>query len=127
MDRDSETEKKYKEYIQQTKIKYKSTEDEIRINKLGFEAGKDDETLKIRAEWGENSKSFAFNPNGFPYSLAPDCSHQVLWALDEMKVADVDQLIKKSFPNKPFVWWRNCVGNQSIKNLWHVHIIIKMS
>lgn len=62
--------------------------------------------------------------NEYPYDLDETCQHLVLWSkkplTPEMATKYLDKKLKT-----PYVAWMNAKANQSVPDVYHVHVICK--
>jgi hypothetical protein len=61
--------------------------------------------------------------NKYPYDLADDCIHLVLWSKKPLTQEKAINYLEKKLPNKNFVAWCNARENQSVPDVFHIHVI----
>lgn len=125
MTRDTATESAYAT----VKRNYMSVEDSVRITVFGWRRVRDVETGKwiaVRPASGWRRRTLV--PNAFPYSnLKVGEEHWVLWSEVPMNQGDVETYLRSHVPTGLTVrrWWRNPVARQSVRGIWHVHVILE--
>lgn len=68
--------------------------------------------------------------NAFPYNVAHNVIHYVLWLAKEDDVVNKDNILvhlQTRFPNKPFVWFENVPERKSVPSILHYHIFVKQT
>lgn len=124
MSRDAATESAYAA----VKRDYKSVEDSVRITVFGWQRVKESESGKwIAVRPASGWLRRALVPNAFPYSkLGAGEEHWVLWSEVPMNYSAVESYLQRHVPSGLVVrrWWRNPVRRQSVRGIWHVHVIL---
>eukprot|EP01083_Nonionella_stella_P293471 998048_1 len=64
-------------------------------------------------------------PNDFPYNLAENVQHLVLFSFDSTDKYHIERMIEKQYPEQEYLWWRNPTKYQSIPDVWHVQVLVK--
>jgi hypothetical protein len=106
--------KKYSDFIKIKHLGYKSN-----LNKDGYIVSR-----KIKC-----SVSYMFVENEYPYYFNDNenIKHYIIWALKPLEYSEILHVLGKS--NIEFIdwtWFVNTSAKQSIKDLWHCHIFLKM-
>lgn len=119
--RDAATEAAY----QSAKRDYRSVEDSVRITVFHWDRrrGADRRWIAVRPFAGWRRRALV--PNAFPYSgLAAGEEHWVLWSEEPLTATAVDAYLEREAPAwaTGWRWWRNPVGQQSVRGIWHVHV-----
>jgi hypothetical protein len=117
--RDAATEAAY----QAAKRDYRSVEDSVRITVFNWDRqrGVDGRWIAVRPIRGWRRRALV--PNAFPYSsLAAGEEHWVLWSEEPMSAAAVEAYLVREARAVGWRWWRNPVGQQSVRGIWHVHV-----
>lgn len=77
----------------------------------------------------ENSISdikYVLAPNEYPYDVAKDIKHYVLWSITSLTREFIDDILLKTFPYcKDMFWFEQTKEQKSIKEIWHVHVFVK--
>ena len=75
----------------------------------------------------DTNKRYLIKPNNFPYSLSQNISHLLLWINPKATLTnnEIIAIIKNNFQNREIVYFENITENKSIKEIRHIHILIK--
>lgn len=65
-------------------------------------------------------------PNEYPYDLADDCLHLVLWSKKDLPQKAVMKYLHKKLGPRNFVAWTNILKNKSVNQVFHVHVICQV-
>jgi hypothetical protein len=109
-------------------LHFRKYSDYIKIKHLGFSTRIcKDGTLSARKTRG--SLCSLFIENEYPYAFVPEdnIKHYMIWSLTPLGNEDVNHVIRdNNYEHSDYVWFVNDVANQSIKDLWHCHVLIKL-
>ncbi len=124
--RDAATEAAY----QSAKKDYRSVEDSVRITVFHWDRrrGVDGRWIAVRPVDGWRRRALV--PNAFPYSGLQDGEeHWVLWSEEPLTATAVDAYLVREAPvwATGWHWWRNPVGQQSVRGIWHVQVVFSRS
>lgn len=99
----------YKDYILIHYLKYET------IIKNGKKCAKLDNKWRIR-----------LSRNQFSYNLESSISHYVLWSSKPLRINHINLLLKNEarFKDLEYVWFINYKNARSIKDIWHIHILV---
>lgn len=109
---------------QAAKRAYRSVEDSVRVTVFHWDRlrGEDGLWQAVRPTRGWRRRALV--RNAFPYSgLRPGEEHWVLWSEEPMRAAAVESYLARNAPTVGWRWWRNPVGQQSVRGIWHVHVL----
>tara|TARA_Y100000389_G_scaffold89377_1_gene85856 strand:- start:212 stop:604 length:393 start_codon:yes stop_codon:yes gene_type:complete len=73
------------------------------------------------------NKKYIIKPNNFPYKFSENISHLLLWINPKATLTnnEVIAIIKNNFQNKNIVYFENIAKNKSVKEIRHIHILVK--
>jgi len=128
--RTSEMLEKMKVRMSLVKEKWLAVKDYLLCRFFGFESTVDPITNLLVSVPDTQKVSISFVPNDFPYNVELDIEHWILWGLEKMdpeevklyldsKMVDVDGKVV------PYVSFVNPPETQSVRNLFHVHVLFK--
>eukprot|EP00741_Cyanophora_paradoxa_P001299 tig00000478_g1255.t1 len=60
--------------------------------------------------------------NNFPYELAEEVTHHVLWSLDPMSPAQVRALLEGELRGRRWVFYENPPAKKTVPTIWHVQV-----
>ena len=68
--------------------------------------------------------------NNFPYSRIlqqlPDVDHYLIWSRrGELQKEGIEQVVETEHPGKAWFSFVTAVGNKSIPEIWHAHVMVK--
>ena len=63
--------------------------------------------------------------NDFPYDLEQGIGHYVLFAQHSLAPEVITEIITETFPGLTTLWFVNNPNQQSVKEVWHCHIMVK--
>lgn len=109
----------YVEYIDFIKSKYLAYDlEEIQC----------DDGVKLRAiaPVTDRYEYHSLRPNMYPYSLEPSVKHFVLWSTKRLNPGQIENCIKKEYPNQEYLWWENPLNLKSIPEVFHIHVLIRL-
>jgi hypothetical protein len=64
--------------------------------------------------------------NKYPYNFEKNIKHYVLFSIEPLTKNESKRILSKLIKNKEFIVFINDTKSQSIKNLWHCHVFIKL-
>ena len=123
----------YEQFKKQILKEFFTIEDYIKINYLQYES-----ILHMNLKKAiKNNKSLEYNliKNPYPYNIKSNMQsnmqsniqHYVLFSEKEIPKTEQLKIIKNNLDieNKNFIYFTNAYDKRSIKNLWHLHILIQ--
>jgi hypothetical protein len=113
-----------REYVQS--LKFRKYSDFIKIKHLGYKSNLNKDgyivSRKIKC-----SLSYMFVENEYPYHFNENIKHYLIWALKPLDYCEIFQILKESnIEYCDWTWFVNTTAKQSIKDLWHCHIFLKI-
>jgi len=127
--RSSETFKKYQAFNMSVRGEYASMRDFVCMALFGMESEVNEQGKKrAKRSSTTNKHTILLLPNEYPYNVASNIEHMVLWSLNnlsnEQVVACVRAMLKKNEKgNTPlFIVFSNPV--QSIPDVFHTHVFV---
>ncbi len=112
---------KYTEHMNYIKQHYKTTSDYIKVTHLKYKAETDSDGLIISVKTNE-SLDCNFTINDFPYYMEDCILHCVFWSTIPI---DHNELLKE-ITDENILWFENDLSRKSIKDLWHVQVLLKI-
>lgn len=64
----------------------------------------------------------AMHPNTFPYNVAPDVRHDVLWSERRLPAHMIKSQLEVLLGDNMFLWYENAQALKSLPNVFHVHV-----
>ena len=64
--------------------------------------------------------------NDFPYDLEKNIEHYVLWSRKRLENDSIEKILKQEFKNLNIVFFENPEYLKSIKDIFHIHIFVKL-
>lgn len=129
MNREVHVLRKYKEFVVSVAKTYNSLEEYVLWNL--FKRATRLRRIKSRTKLSVIDKHETFEwrvaLNDYPYHIAPNLSHYVLWmvaAMDSVRAERVDDILSSHFCNKEYHWFVNTADNQSVPGLFHAHVFV---
>jgi len=81
----------------------------------GLDGGRYAESLRgVRVAW---------LPNDFPYAFEEGIAHHIIWSTEQLSATELDAVIKAEVPGHETQWWVNPPALQSVRSLWHAHVL----
>ena len=68
----------------------------------------------------------AVHPNTFPYNVADDVEHNVLWSERRLPADVVEEQLGGLLGATPFLWYENAEALKSLPMVFHVHVFSKV-
>ena len=107
--------------------------DYIKIKHLRWEAENDPSTGKIVARRGADAADVSLDANPYPYDLEPGIFHYVLWSAEPLSPEAMNAAVEARLGQVSiapqlieYVAFVNAVEDQSIRDLWHAHVFLRM-
>ena len=125
--RDSVTEEAYMRFRGKVLAQWASMEDYICATMfrwtIGFERGK---RVAVRPQISRRGRPIAFEPNPFPYTVAPAEAHWVLWAERPMSRPIIKKYLDAVLPAGVRTrFYINRRVQQSVPGVWHAHVFLR--
>jgi tRNA G37 N-methylase Trm5 len=84
---------------------------------------------KILRQIGDHPYKLA--PNNFPYNkllkYLPNVKQFCLWSsIGSLSSAQIDRIIKTSYPDSEFFWYENLPKYRSVPEIWHYHVFVNV-
>lgn len=104
--------------------KYNTYEDYIKVVllKLKYRRNSHD---KIVSDSNDTTNKVLFILNKYPYNIVKGIKHYILFSLKPLNINKVRKILLNLLDCE-FVFFINNRNKQSIKNLWHCHVFIKL-
>lgn len=106
---------------------YHSYSDFIKINQLNF--GSRIKNGKLYSFKVQGSLDIAFTDNIYPYHLAKNIHHYIIWSLSPLSHKAIDAYIKTNIASryniKEYIIMVNKKSKCSVPDLWHCHVFWK--
>lgn len=115
-----------REYVKS--LNFKKYSDFIKIKHLGYNSilNKDGCIVSRKIKC---SLSYMFVENEYPYYFNDNenIKHYLIWALKPLEYCEIVEILNESnIKHCDWTWFVNSTLKQSIKDLWHCHIFLKM-
>lgn len=134
----------YHDWTQQCRQTYQTVGDFIRHKILGFPVDwTTDGSLQLKRvlytppiSAAMRQKRLILRLNDFPYSFTDDLLHYCLWSDSEWTSEEIERYLRLSFwlhdidvplESNGLIWFMNSVERKSIRDVWHIHVIVKRS
>mmetsp|Transcript_36111 Transcript_36111/g.80358 ORF Transcript_36111/g.80358 Transcript_36111/m.80358 type:complete len:167 (+) Transcript_36111:107-607(+) len=128
--RSPETLQRYMDHSAKVKREWRSMHDYLYHSVFCTPAILDDSGKKhtTELELQEASASMTvWRPNDFPYHFEASISHHVLWSSSPLSNEEVEKHIAKNLPGYEAVWFVNPPELQSVRSIWHCHVLARPS
>ncbi len=122
--RNKKNQKLYDKFKKNVLNNYESIEDYIKISYLKFDTSFSD-TNKKEAIKTSQSLNYKLIKNPYPYTFSDKITHYVLFSIEELTKKEQTHIINTTFKPKNFIYFINPDDKKSIKNLWHLHILVQ--
>jgi hypothetical protein len=122
--RSEEEQQKYDEFTKEVKSKYASVTDYILRNV--FQCDVYSENGKIYAIKSSPQRGpYVWAKNSFPYNVAPDVEHFVLWCMHTPTHVELTKEIDENVPKGKISWhFVNAKEFQTVPEIFHAHVFI---
>ncbi len=117
--RSQENQELYDKFKKSVLKEYQTMEDYIKIVYLNYNSS----GIKKRAIKTANSLQYKLLKNPYPYDFGDNISHYVLFSTKKLSKEKQLEIINENI-NKKFIYFTNPYDKRSIKNLWHLHILV---
>lgn len=78
---------------------------------------------KFGATFPEIKNQYVITENAFPYDLAKDIEHYVLWYNTHLSTSRINKILKDHFKTKNILWYRSV--RESVPDIEHVHVFVQ--
>lgn len=127
--RDPETAAKYNQYRSDIVKEWVSIEDVVKVKYLGATVKETESGLKYASypcDLNSDELRYSLHPNKYPYDVAKDVRHMVLWVNRPMLPPyQVNALLSMELGSSQFFWFEQDTNYKSVKGVWHVHVFVK--
>lgn len=102
-----------------------SIEDIAKIKFLGASILINTEGLKY-AYFNDIPIRYSLATNEYPYDVAKNVKHLVLWSLQSIESKEIDSILQRELRgHKELCWFEQTVDQKSVKGVWHVHVFVE--
>lgn len=127
--RKQDVQNKYQEAREYVKsLNFKKYSDFIKIKHLGYKSSLNKDGYIVSRKL-KCSLSYMFVENEYPYYFDDNenIRHYVIWALKPLEYCQVVGILRENNINYcDWTWFVNTTAKQSIKDLWHCHVFLKI-
>jgi hypothetical protein len=127
------THKRYEEERAAAKGKYNSPRDRILIHEFGCAvksapSDSDPSVEVLHAIVDETTPTRVWVPNMYPYDIADDITHDLIFSITPISEEEIIATIEKKLDTKiyEYVWWENALRFKSVPDLWHIQIMYRL-
>lgn len=114
-----------REYVKSLNFRYYS--DFLKIKHLNYNSRINKKGL-ITAYKTKHSLSSVFVENIYPYDFYKNdnIKHYLIWSIDPLQYEQINNIVKSNAIDfSEWLWFVNSSATQSVKDLWHCHILLK--
>lgn len=115
-----------REYVKS--LNFKKYSDFIKIKHLGYKSNLNKDGYIVSRKL-KCSLSYMFVENEYPYYFNDNenIKHYLIWALKPLEYCEILNILRSSnIEFTDWTWFVNSTAKQSIKDLWHCHIFLKI-
>ena len=83
------------------------------------------DSYEMKYAFYEGGVSYRLLYNPFPYDVAEDVSHMVLWSITPLRKNMISKILDEKISNCEYLYVQLPKKHRSIPGIWHAHVFTK--